>query len=231
MFKKLILFFAALVAILSVMGQDKDIDTVGRGPMKYYLNTPKGWDVWIVLSSPHRASWLYEYSKTPNVLLGDPNIGVKTPLADIINKEGHQQYTNKEVVVFASPENWDGGPLTWGCNYVRSVNNKWEGWVYSALVEPTEETKVILAKQAAIKAQKDADEAKYEAARRAEDIKAAKERKRQQDDEQERIRLRRVKIQAACSVIYQDTINKKVSDLSVREEQQVRACQALGFYN
>jgi hypothetical protein len=231
MFKQLVPFFAALLVVLPVIGQEIDIDTVGRGPVKYYLNTPKGWDVWIAVSSAIRASWLYEYSKTPNVLLGDPNIGVKTPLADIIAKEGHQ-YTNKEVVILVSPTyRWGDDTLTRGCNYVRSVHDKWEGWVYSSLVEPTEETEVILAKQAAIQAQKDADEAKYEAARRADEIKAANQRKKQQDDEKERVRLRRVKIQMACGVIYQNTINKKVSDLTVREEEQVRACQALGFYN
>jgi hypothetical protein len=35
---------------------------------------------------------------------------------------------------------------------------------------------------------------------------------------------------AACVVIYRNTVDKKISDLTVREEQQVRACQALGLY-
>jgi hypothetical protein len=38
------------------------------------------------------------------------------------------------------------------------------------------------------------------------------------------------KIRAACSGIYQNTVDKKVKDLTVREEQQVRACEALGLY-
>lgn len=33
-----------------------------------------------------------------------------------------------------------------------------------------------------------------------------------------------------CTVIYQSTIDKKVKELTVREEQQVRACQVLGLY-
>jgi hypothetical protein len=40
----------------------------------------------------------------------------------------------------------------------------------------------------------------------------------------------RRKIRTACSGIYQNTVDKKVKDLTVREEQQVRACQALGLY-
>jgi hypothetical protein len=38
------------------------------------------------------------------------------------------------------------------------------------------------------------------------------------------------KIRAACTEIYNNTIDKKVKDLTVREEQQVRACQGSGLY-
>ena len=38
------------------------------------------------------------------------------------------------------------------------------------------------------------------------------------------------RVRAACAVIYQNTIDKKVKDLTVREEQQVRACQLVGLY-
>ena len=37
-------------------------------------------------------------------------------------------------------------------------------------------------------------------------------------------------IRAACGVIYQNTADKKISDLTVKEEQQVRRCQGLGLY-
>jgi len=37
-------------------------------------------------------------------------------------------------------------------------------------------------------------------------------------------------LRANCTVIYQNTIDTKVKDLTVREEQQVRACQVLGLY-
>jgi hypothetical protein len=40
----------------------------------------------------------------------------------------------------------------------------------------------------------------------------------------------RRKIRANCTTIYSNTIDKKVKDLTVREEQQVRACQVLGLY-
>jgi hypothetical protein len=40
----------------------------------------------------------------------------------------------------------------------------------------------------------------------------------------------RARLRAVCRVIYESTIDKKVTELTVREEQQVRSCQALGFY-
>jgi hypothetical protein len=47
-------------------------------------------------------------------------------------------------------------------------------------------------------------------------------------DEAEAAQTRRIK--AACTVIYRNTANKKVSDLTVVEEEKVRACQALEMY-
>ena len=40
----------------------------------------------------------------------------------------------------------------------------------------------------------------------------------------------RRKVRAACTEIYQRTADKKIRDLTVREEQQVRSCQGLGLY-
>jgi hypothetical protein len=61
-------------------------------------------------------------------------------------------------------------------------------------------------------AEEDARLAKVKA---AEEAKAADERRR---------------VRAACSAIYQNTADKKMKDLTVREDQQVRTCQALGLY-
>jgi hypothetical protein len=40
----------------------------------------------------------------------------------------------------------------------------------------------------------------------------------------------RQKVRAACALIYKNTANKKVGDLTVKEQQQVRECQALDLY-
>lgn len=71
-------------------------------------------------------------------------------------------------------------------------------------------------RQAAEQKRKQADaDARYAKVKAKADAKAAEEKR---------------KTRAACGVIYQNTIDKKVKDLTVREEQQVRACQALGLY-
>lgn len=53
--------------------------------------------------------------------------------------------------------------------------------------------------------------------------------KRKEEEESKAAEERR-RVRAACSGIYQNTVDKKVKDLTVGEEQQVRACQALGLY-
>ena len=54
---------------------------------------------------------------------------------------------------------------------------------------------------------------------------AAEQKRKQVEAAEDRKRIR-----AACTIIYQNTVDKKVKDLTVREEQQVRACQVLGLY-
>jgi hypothetical protein len=48
--------------------------------------------------------------------------------------------------------------------------------------------------------------------------------------EEARASEERRKIRDACGLIYKNTADKKVGDVTVKEEQQVRACQALGLY-
>jgi hypothetical protein len=73
-----------------------------------------------------------------------------------------------------------------------------------------------------IQAQRDADAAR---ARRlaAEAKKARSEQTAKEVAERQKVRL-------SCAAIYQSTIDKKVRDLTVREEEQVRTCQALDLY-
>jgi hypothetical protein len=72
-------------------------------------------------------------------------------------------------------------------------------------------------------------------------LKAAEERKRREAQEAARAAKVRAeedakaaeerrKARVACASVYQATIDKKVKDLTVREEQQVQACQVLNLY-
>jgi hypothetical protein len=49
-------------------------------------------------------------------------------------------------------------------------------------------------------------------------------------EEEAKAAERQRKIRGACALIYQNTADKKLKDLTVKEEQQVRSCQALGLY-
>jgi len=46
----------------------------------------------------------------------------------------------------------------------------------------------------------------------------------------EQQRRARAELRARCAEVYKATIDKKVGDLTVREEEQVRACRTLGLY-
>ncbi len=69
-------------------------------------------------------------------------------------------------------------------------------------------------------------QAKKEAAEAARRKRLAAEQKKRETELNGRLARER----AVCAVIYRNTANKKVSDLTVDEEQKVRACQALGMY-
>jgi hypothetical protein len=76
---------------------------------------------------------------------------------------------------------------------------------------------------AEVQAKKDAAEAALQKRLAAEQKKKVAEQEARNAEERRRLR-------ANCIVIYENTIDKKVKDLTVREEEQVRACQALGLY-
>lgn len=86
-----------------------------------------------------------------------------------------------------------------------------------------------------------AEEARKEADEAAHRKRVAAEQKRKQAEadaqyatmqaeEEAKAAEQRRKIRATCAAIYKDTVDKKIKDLTVGEEQQVRVCQALGLY-
>ena len=84
-----------------------------------------------------------------------------------------------------------------------------------------------------LKAQREAQnarrDAQYEAWKAERDARRAAEAEEEKRAAEEQAAEQR-RIQAACRIIYQKKANRKVNDLTVQEEQQVRACQLLGLY-
>lgn len=76
----------------------------------------------------------------------------------------------------------------------------------------------------------DALRAKADAAEAARQKRLAAEQKKKNAEQDARNAEERRKLRANCATIYQNTIDTKVKDLTVREEEQVRACQVLGLY-
>jgi hypothetical protein len=81
------------------------------------------------------------------------------------------------------------------------------------------------------KAKKDAEEAARQKRLAAEQKRRDLELNKRITNERAKAAEQRRKVQVACAVIYQNTANKRLTDLTVKEEQEVRLCQALGFYH
>lgn len=73
-------------------------------------------------------------------------------------------------------------------------------------------------------------QAKKDAAEAARQKRLAAEQKKKNAEQDARNAEERRNLRANCTTIYQNTIDKKVRDLTVREEEQVRECQVLGLY-
>jgi hypothetical protein len=85
----------------------------------------------------------------------------------------------------------------------------------------------------AIQIKRDAETARRRKAaeeRKQRDSKEAARAAKLKAEEDARAAEERRKVRVACAAIYQATIDKKVKDLTVREEQQVRGCQMLNLY-
>ena len=85
-----------------------------------------------------------------------------------------------------------------------------------------------------IQAKEDADELarrkRIEAEQKKKDAERDARIARSRAEEEAKAAEERRRVRTACSGIYQNTVDKKVKDLTVGEEQQVRACQGLGLY-
>jgi hypothetical protein len=97
------------------------------------------------------------------------------------------------------------------------------------LPDPTEDEVRAAQKELRIREEAVETETQKEAAREAEEerIKAEREQRRLQGAADKEL-IRNITF---CHLVYRNTANKKISDLTVKEEQQVRACQAAELYH
>jgi hypothetical protein len=102
-------------------------------------------------------------------------------------------------------------------------NSLHSGWINNHFIRRTpEETEEIEAAAAA--------EAKKAAAEATRQRQIEAKRAKARVDQAERAAAERRRIKSLCLALFAATADKKVKDLTVREEQQVRACQGLGLY-
>ena len=90
------------------------------------------------------------------------------------------------------------------------------GWVANDLLSETPESIARMKVKAAAEAKRQREEAARAASVRAE--RAAE------------IAREKAAVRAFCGRLYEQTANKRVADLTVKEEEQVRTCQAVGLY-
>jgi len=110
-----------------------------------------------------------------------------------------------------------------GCAKIRLVDKADEGWVSEKLLQNTPEEEKELAR-------------KHQAAAAQRAKQAAEQKKRDADlaklkaDEEAKATAEPATLRANCTFIYRNTADKRIGDLTVRESQQVQACQVLGLY-
>ena len=121
---------------------------------------------------------------------------------------------------------------------VQAENRKWR---INGVSGERVDLEALRKQREAEQAAEDAERVKKEAAEAARQKRLAAERKKKQAEVDARYAKakaeqdataaeERRRVRTACGAVYQSTADKKIGDLTVREEQQVRACQALGLY-
>lgn len=120
------------------------------------------------------------------------------------------------------------------CTLVTLKPGAGTGWVLTELVPETSAESLIriaAERKADIEAERAEKAARVEAQRaeKAARAKAAAVKERREKDMAERAK-RDYEIISTCTKLYSETIDKKTSDLTVRQSQQISACTTLGYY-
>jgi len=127
-------------------------------------------------------------------------------------------------IILGTERNEDTGNDLGHLVRIVSADEVKEGWVCADVVAgPTEASMAVQAKLDAVESLRRRRVAMER--KRKEAARETEERAQKAAQEAERAKIRR-----ACAVIYSKTIDRKISDLTVRESQEVQSCQVAGMY-
>ena len=167
------------------------------------LKVPDGFDKWFLVQSCGTATSIYGNNRQQ---LDDVALFVKSQWME------YSGVNRVEVI-----ESGDG------CAKIRVVDKADEGWVSEKLLQNTPEGERELARK---RQEAAAQRAKQAAEQKKRDIDLA----RLKTDEEAKVAAERATLRTNCALIYRNTANKRIGDLTVRESQQVQACQLLGLF-
>jgi hypothetical protein len=177
----------------------------------YVLRAPGGLNHWFLAATEQQAASIYAFRDDDKIT--PPYLGEHEASGDLI------RYSDGIVVNQVSRRAYS--------SLVRAQDGT-EGWVTADLLDLTPDAKQkvgiegsrIRALQIAAE---DKSRAEHTAAIQA-SFQASQQRSRAEAAE-------RAKLQATCSAVFRSTADRKVLDLTVRESQQVKACDSLGMYH
>jgi hypothetical protein len=162
-----------------------------------------------------------------------------------ITYDGHDQYNTSTLIHKSfTVQGMCQWPKSQECGLLKELDfplfvvDKYEFKLIGGDRTPTEQEKRLAEEE---RAKKDEEQSKKEAAEAATRRRLTVERKKKdaeeslrmaeiQAEEDAQAAAQRARVKAACRSIYQTTIDKKQGDLTVRESEQIRACQLLNFY-
>ena len=207
----------------------RDVQLIGRGLPEFKAKVINGlnhdWDgpVFTVVYQGHD--------------LKDPSKRIRQSFV----AEG-KMYCWREGGGLCAPCSWPKGGTCWlsqELDFPLFFVEKYEFKLTGGIKKPTTDTELKKQKIERQEQEKKAAEAQAktdaaEAARRKQQAAERKRRQAEADARDARAKAEQdtkaAEIRLACAVIYRNTADKKISDLTVKEEQQVRACQALSQY-
>ena len=196
------------------------VSVSGEGPfpppqIQVRLSTPPGFSKWFLFDSTRAALGCYVHPRDNNVCwLPTDETAEYSPgaVAVVLSTVYHSRKECLDTV--SEPDN--GDCYAYEVRITSGPDKGKHGFVATDLLEVTKESQALRVSWEAAAARR----AREEHARRELEQAAARA---ERNAERERARK-------ACATVYSKTIDRKISDLTVRETTQVNACQSRGWY-